>query len=202
MKLLHLSRKANRESIAKNGLLPSYIKLEHHFNAFKNHGLKDRKCVYTWNPSEGESTDKYIRDMIYCKLFIHPRNDMQMHREEVMRKLFDLGEVEEWEDNKNWVDFSKIGTKLFGESDTYDLYEIDVTEDDSILLDTSFQHAQTSDNDKFASCHMMKEKYEHNDKVLFISKEIISPDKLKIVTSVKTRLYKNDTFGMSYSKNL
>lgn len=201
MKLLHLSRKENRESIFKNGLIPSKISLEHHYESFKEYGLKESKCIYTWDPSMGQSTDKYIRDMIYCKLFIHPRNAMVQHREDVMNKLWDLDKVNDWEDNKNWVDFTKHGTKLFGKSGSYDLYEIDIDEDDPLLLSSSFVHAQNNDDDKYSSCHMLNEKYAHDDKIMHIIKDIIPVSKLKIVSTVKTRLYKNDTIGMSYSKD-
>ena len=64
MKLLHLSTKENSDSILKNGLIPSNITLEHHYEAFKRHGMEESKCVYTWDPNKGQSTDKYIRDMM------------------------------------------------------------------------------------------------------------------------------------------
>ena len=78
MKLLHLSSIENRDSILKNGLLPSKISLESHLWTFQGSGLVGDKCVYTWDSEKGQSTDKYIRDMIYCKLFIHYQNHLYL----------------------------------------------------------------------------------------------------------------------------
>jgi len=193
MKLLHLSSRENRDSILKNGLLPSKITLPNHYQSFRQYGLKTDKCVYTWDSDSGQSTDKYVKDMIYCKLFIHPRNKMYDEYYEKMSE--NLNE-------EDGLDFTKFGTKLYGKSDIYDLYEIDIEETNSLLLKNTWVHAQMRDDTKFGTCFMMKEEYEHNDKILYISGDTIPPDMLKIVTSVKSRLYKNDTIWLSYSNNI
>lgn len=202
MKLLHLSRRANKESILTNGILPSYIKLDAHYECFKNFGLEDRKCVYTWNPDVGQSTEKYVRDMIYCKLFIHPRNEI-CDREDVRnQKLWDEGKIMDWDDDKHWTDFSKLGKKLFGSDDVYDLYEIDIEETHPLLLDGWFTHGQEKSDWKRGSCHLLDDYYAHDDKTLYISKDIITPDKLKIVESVNARVYANNTLGITHKKIL
>jgi len=190
MKLLHLSSIINRDSILKTGLLPSKVSLEEHLYTFQASGLVGDKCVYTWDSDRGQSTDKYIRDMIYCKLFIHPRNRMGF-------------EADKYNADKGRLDYRKFGTKLYGNSDTYDLFEIEVDdENQDLFLKEWWMHSQTKDDSPYSSCHMLKEKYAHDDKVLRISGNTIPPDRLKIITSVKTRLYKNDTIGVSYSKNI
>jgi hypothetical protein len=203
MKLLHISSIKNRDSIIKNGLLPSKISLENHYELFKDYGLKESKCVYTWDPNKGQSTDKYVKDMIYCKHFIHPRNDLAQNNEDTMNKLWELNKVECWDDEKNWLDFSKFGRELYGESDVYDLYEIDIDEKNPLLLQNPIDwvHGQMRDDSKFSSCHLMNDKYAHDDKVLKISGGTIPPEMLKLVTSVKSRLYKNNRIGVTYSKN-
>jgi hypothetical protein len=203
MKLLHLSSIKNRDSILKNGMLPSKISLDDHYELFKDYGLKESKCVYTWDPNKGQSTDKYIRDMIYCKLFIHPRNDLSQKNEDRMNKLWELGKVDCWDDHINWVDFSKLGSKLYGESGVFDIFEVDIDETNSLLLQNPYdwKHGQMRDDSKFSSCHLMNDKYAHDDKVLKISVGTIPPDMFKLVTSVKSRLYKNNRIGVTYSKN-
>lgn len=197
MKLLHLSAIENRESILKNGLLPSKISLEPHLEGFKNNGLVGDKCVYTWDSEQGQSTDKYIRDMIYCKLFIHPRNAWG---EEYYNNYEKINGISMYDVKE--LDYRQFGTKLYGKTDTYDLFEIDIDPSNPLLLQTSFIHAQIREDSPYNSCVLLNEKYAHEDKVLRISGGTIPPDMLKLVTSVKTRLYKNDTIGIGYSKNL
>jgi hypothetical protein len=202
MKLLHLSSIANRDSILKHGLLPSHISLDAHRDVFQANGLIGDKCVYTWDSERGQSTDKYIRDMIYCKLFIHPRNDLVTKREEIMYKLDELGKIDCWDDKKNWIDFSKFGTKLYGTSGVYDIYEIDIDEKNPLLLQDHWIHEQMSEKSISSTVHLMNDKYAHNDKVLHISGDTIPPEMLRLVTSVKSRIYKDNRIGISYSKNL
>jgi hypothetical protein len=204
MKLLHLSSRSNRDSILKHGLLPSKISLDSHRETFQDSGLIGDKCVYTWDADKGQSTDKYIRDMIYCKLFIHPRNKIVDEREILNKRLHQEGKLKDWEDKKNWVDFRTLGTKLYGSSNIYDLYEIEIDKEDPLLLQNFWMHGQGCEEDE---CHtstvtMMNNKYAHYDKVLHIANDIILPEQLTLVDSVKTRLYKNDTIGLSYSKNI
>ncbi len=202
MKLLHLSSIGNREGILKDGLLPSKISLENHLWAFQNSGLVGDKCVYTWDSEQGQSTDKYIRDMIYCKLFIHPRNDMGLEFYRNYDKINGLRSSERISNDADKLDYTQFGTKLYGNTDVYDLFEIDIDEKHPLLLQNRWVHGQLKDDSPYDSCHMLNEKYEHNDKVLFISGGTIPPDMLKLVTSIKTRLYKDDTIGISYSKNI
>jgi len=204
MRLLHLSSKGNRDSILKNGLLPSKISLDQHKLIFQDNGLIGDKCVYTWDADKGQSTDKYIRDMIYCKLFIHPRNKMSRERDKLNRDLYLEGKIgdNEWDDNDIWIDFEKLGTKLYGESSIYDLFEIDIDEEDPLLLQTDWHHGQMKCDDKTSTTFMMNDDYAHDDKVLHIGNSIIPPEKLKLVTSIKSRIYRNDTIGLTYSKNL
>lgn len=200
MKLLHLSSIENRDSILKNGLLPSKISLESHLWSFQGSGLVGDKCVYTWDSEKGQSTDKYIRDMIYCKLFIHPRNDWATEYYENYEKIngVSMGDIKE----EDHLDYRQFGTKLYGDNTIFDLFEIDIDETNPLLLQNYWFHGQLKDDSPYASCFMLNEKYAHDDKILHISGGTIPPDMLKLVTSVKTRRYKNDTIGVSYSKNL
>lgn len=196
MKLLHLSAIGNRDSILANGILPSKISLESHLWAFQDAGLNGDECVYTWDSEQGQSTDKYIRDMIYCKLFIHPRNNFGLEHYE---KLKEQG-IHSFNTNEQKLDYRQFGTQLYGDVSVFDLYEIEIEEDNEMLLRREFIHGQLRDESPYDSCHMLNEKYSHNDKVLRISGSTIPPDMLKLVTSIKTRKYKDDTIGISYSK--
>lgn len=200
MKLLHLSAIENRDSILKNGLLPSKIKLDIHRDVFQGSGLVGDKCVYTWDSEHGQSTDKYVRDMIYCKLFIHPRNDSGIEYYNNFEKIHGIRESDIKDEDR--LDYRQFGTKLYGKSNIYDLFEIDVEEDNPLFLKNWWIHGQTKDDSPYSSCFMLNEKYAHEDKVLRISGHTIPPNMLKMVTSVKTRIYKNDTIGIGYTKNL
>jgi hypothetical protein len=199
MKLLHLSHRENRDNILSNGIIPSYIKLDAHFEAFSYGGLKSRECVYMWDSEKGQSTDKYIRDMIYCKLFIHPRNDLgDAH----YKNLESLGIMDYQCTDEQKLDYRSFGTKLFGDGGVFDLYEITIDENNEILLPREYVHGQTKDESPYASCYLLNEKYAHEDKILRISGSTITPDMFKIVDSIKARTYKDDTIGISYSKSI
>ena len=200
MKLLHLSSTLNRENILEKGLLPSKISLEPHLHVFQGRGLEGDKCVYTWDSERGQSTDKYIRDMIYCKLFIHPRNFWGQEYYDNYEKINNISSGLVKKEDK--FDYRQFGTKLYGDGGSFDLFEIDIDAKDPLLLQgPDLLHGQLKDDNPYASCFMLNEKYAHDDKVLLISGGTIPPDMLKLVTTVKTRKYKNDTIGISYSKN-
>jgi hypothetical protein len=185
MKLLHLTLKKNINSILKHGLLPSKIKLDHHLHKFQDDGLVGEKAIYLWDPDlSGGTTDKYIKDFIYCKHFIHPRNDL----------------LYEWEITPNMPDinFKDMGNKLFGKAEDYILLEIDSTNIE--LLDDNYLHEQSSDGDEFHTCVAMNPLYEHDDKTLWIGTKPINKNNFKIVNELSTRLYKNGTIGVSYKK--
>ena len=183
MKLYHLSSSTNSKSILKEGIKPSYIKLYHHWSCFNNDGLDQRECVYMWSPVKSKSsTAKLIKDMIYCKLFLHPRNDMIK---------------EEKDGSYSTVDFKEFGGKLFGGEDSYDLYEINIKEASDILIQKNYMHAQGMDEDDFIYMqdktdpgYMMLEEYSHNDKVIYIGKETISPKNIKIISTFKSIISK------------
>ena len=71
MKYLHISERYNRESILKKGLLPSKVLLSEHLEDFREENFlsdKENKILYTWESSEKDN--KFIKDMIYCKIWI------------------------------------------------------------------------------------------------------------------------------------
>lgn len=198
MELLHLTPTSNINSIMKYGLLPTKVKLEHHLDAFNEDGLHGEKCIYTWDPDTSCNTDKVIRDFIYCKLFIHPRNQIADDNEkENERRYYDEPDFE-WGDDKNWFDFTTLGSKLYGEDEHYTLLRLN--SDDMEIIPHSYGHIQASDGDKNNSCVCMDKQYEHDDKMLYIGKSLITPDKLEIIGGVQSRVYKNDTIGINYTK--
>jgi hypothetical protein len=164
------------------GLLPTIPKL--HLEYFKADGLVGDKVIYLWDPNSGGSTtNKLIKDFIYCKHFIHPRNDMAFFAED---------------NNMDDINFKDLGNKLFGEPEDYVLLEIE--SDGVSLMDKSYLHAQFSDDSEFSTSCVMNPKYEHDDKLLYISDDIILPKKIKLVKEISTRFYKNQTIGVSYKR--
>jgi hypothetical protein len=72
MKFMHLTHIKNINSILKYGLLPTFIDNDGHWETFQKK-IENRKCVYLWD-AETYNNAKYLKDMIYTKLYIHPRN--------------------------------------------------------------------------------------------------------------------------------
>jgi len=179
MDYLHLTSKKNLNSILTHGLLPQYVDLEHHWETFNKYGLKERRCVYLWD-GETYQNSKFVRDMVYTKFFIHPRNKMYNNVEE---------EVE--------INFNKFGNQLYGDSSTFFLLKIT----DFYNEFGSWQHVQEPGGENFSTTTIMDDKYAHNDKRIHISDDTISPNKIEIVEKVNVRVY-HDThqLGFSFSK--
>jgi len=186
MKLLHLSHRSNRTGILSKGLIRSRVKNHDHLEAFGSWGLNG--VVYTWSPESGSSTTKYIKDMIYCKQFIHPRNDMFDRSYDKLLEGWRSGLIEDWDAEENWVDFSKIGPAIFGGDQEYDLYEIEVN---SAPDAAHFIHIQDQTQTKFGTTHLMDDDYAHDDKPIFIFDRDIRPAEFNLVAEVSSRIFNN-----------
>ncbi len=162
MTLIHISETKNRESIRRNGLLPSIIKMDTHLHTFQKLGIiKGNKALYTWVDSD--KNEKFIRDMVYCKVWIHPRNDL-------FHSHFDKF--------NDYVDFRKISnTPYIKHEMLFDVYVIEVPD---IIRIKTLLHGQWSMDDPNASCFQMDDFYAHDDKELYISER---PLKGRIVGS-------------------
>jgi len=190
MKLLHLTHSKNIPSIIRLGLLPSHIDLDGHWDAFQEF-LKTRSCVYLWDAETYQNT-KFVRDMIYCKMFIHPRNALIREREiEIEKQGLD------YYDDELYFDFKKFGNGLAGDASKYCLLEID---SDKIDAEGSWRHAQEPNDDKYNSTVAMDDRYAHDNKEIFISGEPIPFKNIKIVEEVLVRKYKNNNLGFSFRK--
>jgi hypothetical protein len=170
---LHLTHISNINSILKYGILPSHIDNNSHWRTFQKHGLKQRKCVYTWN-GENYNNTKYVKDMIYCKFFIHPRNKFYNYTNE-------------------YLNFYDYGNKIFGEDCSFLLLKINHND---WLGD--WTHCQYSGDEKYNTTTIMNDKYAHEDKKIYVSKEKITT--FKIIEKINVRIYKNNTLGFSFSK--
>ena len=190
MKLLHVTHKKNINSIIKHGLIPTHIELDHHWEGFQEY-LEDRHCIYLWDAETYENT-KFIRDMIYCKMFIHPRNKLLTLREiELEKKGWDI-----W-DGDLYPDFKSMGGTLFGDSGTYSVLEID---SDDIEAHGHWQHVQEPHDDKYGTTVAMSDGFAHDDKRIHINENIICFKNIKIVEEVLVRKYKNNNLGFTFRK--
>lgn len=190
MKLLHVTNSKNINSIIKNGLLPSYIELDSHWDTFKS-DLMHRSCIYLWN-AETYRNDKYIRDMIYTKMFIHPRNNFFSQREiEIKKNGIDIY------DDDAYIDFNKLGGMLIGDSTNYSVLEIDSMDAD---LYGWWQHVQEPSNEKTSTTTIMDDYYAHDDKEIHISGNSINFNNINIVEEVLVRKYKNNKLGFTFKK--
>jgi len=176
MDYLHLARKKNIKSILKHGILPSYVNLEHHWETFKRHGLANRQCIYTWQ-GETYNNSKFIRDMVYTKFFIHPRNHM-------------------YDDIDYEIDFTKMGGEIFGDNETFFLLKIS----DLDMKFGDWTHVQEPHDDRWGTTVIMEDKYAHDDKIISIADSVIKPSQFNIVEEIRVRTYKNNQLGFSHSK--
>lgn len=189
MKLLHLTDNKNINSIIRNGLLPTHINNNGHWDVFQRY-LMQRRCIYLWN-AETYKNDKFIRDMIYTKMFIHPRN-----------KFFEQYDNEKnyinyWDDDR-YFDFRKFGSVLVGDSTTYSVLEIDSIDVD---LHGAWQHVQEPNDNKTSTTTIMDDYYSHDDKDVYISGNSINFKNIKIVEEVLVRKYKNNKLGFTFRRN-
>lgn len=169
-KYIHISEKFRRDSILTNGLLPSKILNSEHLSSFRNYGYvkkNEDKMLYLWESSDKDN--KYIEDLIYCKLWLHPRIK------------YINGELEK---GKEWPDFSKLPHDLLYWAPytnmEFDVYE--VTKPKLVNNYNSIVHFQNSSDDRKNSAYEMDDKYSHDDKILGFS---TAPAKdIKIIKTV------------------
>ena len=163
MRVLHVSESFNRSSILEKGLLPSRVLLPQHLEVWRELDLctPDGKILYTWESCNKD--DKFIKDMVFCKQFLHPRNVMPYD-----------------------TDYSKLLTTFMGSAEhmTYDVYEATVPDHESL-----FTHVQTPELSVTNSAFGMPYEFAHNDKTLHVFKEPLKD--LRIVGSAEFE-YKGD----------
>ena len=145
MNVLHLSARTNRESILKNGLLPSKVKSWRHLDRFHEDDIVTEdsdRAIYTWE--DCERNQKFERDMVYCIVWLHGRNALLNYKEP--------------------IDFSTLTEPIYEyDQMIFDLYT-------SIVPDkkSNYLHDQTHGPDNSWSSFRMDERFEHNDKKLHI----------------------------------
>jgi len=188
MKVLHLSNRSNRASILANGLMPSFVKNDWHLEAFKEDGLVGDKLLYTWSPEYGEGTRKYTMDMIYCKQYIHPRNEQYDAKYKETRKAWKDGTLKDWDAEENWIDFSKRDNKIWGGEQHYDLFELDTVDGTDFGY---WSHGQFRSSSIFSTTHLMDDDYAHVDKRIFLFDKTIKPQCIKLVSEVHSRIFNN-----------
>lgn len=190
MTYLHLAQAKDLNSILKHGLIPSYIKLDSHWESFKKDGLNSRMCVYLWDSSTYNNS-KFARDMIYTKLFIHPRNDMFEARYRFIKQYGDIG------DDDQYINFKKLGRKLYGKDNKYFLLEVRGVNN---ILGEYLHYQEPSGEDINTIC-VMDDFYAHNNKKLYVSGDIIESKFIKVVEEINTRIYQEKKIGFSFKKS-
>jgi hypothetical protein len=188
MKLLHLSSRKNRDDIMSHGLIPNKVKNVAHLETFRHDGLVGDRVLYTWSPDSGLGTDKYAKDMIYCKQFIHPRNDMHTKLVDRLRRGWNAGHISDWYDNEftAQLDMSILGGEIFGGDCVYDLYEIDINEGSEF---GRFIHIQ--DREKCSTTSQLDEEYAHSDKEIFLFDHVIIPSRIRLAHTVNSQVFNN-----------
>jgi len=191
MKLLHVTNTRNLNSIIGNGLLPTNIELDGHWETFSEF-LTQRKCVYLWN-AETYRNDKFIRDLIYTKMFIHPRNRLFKQKEtEIENNGLDIY------DSELYPDMKKLGGTLIGDDERFTVLELD---SEDIDYWGWWEHVQEPSDNRFDTASFMDDKYAHNDKKLYISGSSINFNNINIVEEVRVRKYKNNKLGFTFRRN-
>ena len=192
MKFLHLTHLKNLQSILKHGLAPSYINMDSHWESFEKAGLKERKCVYMWD-AETYNNGKYLMDMIYTKMYIHPRNKIfDIRYKQILKDHYD-----DWDDNELYINFKEFGNKLYGENGKYTVLEIESSRVNPIGF---WDHVQTPGGDDFGTTVVMDDRYAHEDKKLYISESMISANNIKVVENIDVRVYDDRKLGFSFKR--
>ena len=161
---MHISPIINGSSIQEFGLIPTKVEHEGHLKAFREDGActKDGKALYTWE--DCNENEKFIKDMVFCKVWIEPRNALY---EETgshpidFRKLLD----------RNLSQFSHM---------IYDVYVADVPDEQYTYVHIQgWEERSTVEN----TCYRMPDEYAHNNKRLHIYKKPLK--KIKTVGQVR-----------------
>lgn len=170
----HLTELKNLRSILTAGLVGQRPKLDHHLERFQDGGLEGEKVVYSWGQTW--ATAKYACDMIYCKQWINPRNDL----------ITKPGER---------YNFSKAPDFKF-KNKRYVLLKIDTKDDESSIFG-SYTHSQYPSDDPFDSLYQMESRFAHDAKPLVMFKEKVKPEYI-----IPIELYDSEvTKGKLYVRN-
>lgn len=163
MKVLHISEITNRDSIFKNGIKPTKVKNDFHLEYFKKENIctKDGKIIYAW--IENEKKNKFIKDLIYAKVWIHPRNELL----DIYERKFN-----------DYIDFRRFHMNPIC---NYDKMIFDVYEIESVDLYSYNDHIQIRSKDIYGTCHKMHVEYEHEDKELIFYNKPIHRNFFKII---------------------
>jgi len=180
----HISERYNRDSILKNGLYPTEVKLTNHLYHFRARNylhFNENKILYMWEDSL--KNKKFIKDMIYCKVWIHPRNKIYIDRE----KNFDDSDIFTFDFRKikmtNYYPYTQM---------IYDIYKVkNIKQLNKFNQDI---HVQLPDECYTSTLYHMDERYSHDDKILALSKNIEKD--IEIVGSVKFEIDKNDKISI------
>jgi len=157
MKVIHISPVYNRDSIKANGIIPTKVRHLDHLAYFVERDIctKDGKAIYTWQDSI--DNEKFIRDMIFCKVWIHPRNNMY--------NLYD----------QEYIDFRKVFDRNLCNYNymLYDVYVIETPDSNSCDY-----HIQLPSDNIFSTLWNMPGEYAHDHKRLFIFKNPLKSIKI------------------------
>ena len=161
---MHISPIINESSIQEHGLIPTKVEHEGHLKAFRedNACTKDGKAIYTWE--DCDENEKFIKDMVFCKVWIEPRNNFYYKPE------------------AHAIDFRPFLDRNLSnyEHMMYDVYVVEVPDKESI-----YTHIQgwTSDQTVNFSTYKMPDEYAHDNKKLHIFKKPLK--QIRIVGQVR-----------------
>lgn len=173
MELIHISQRKNRQSILKNRLKPTYVKLDYHREIFNNLGLGDN-VVFTW--VNNDQRFKYIKDLIFVKNWLHPRN-------EITQNIANMGiEFDMRDFNNNWV---KI--------DDENIYDVYLINDKS---EHQFTHSQDDNGDENNTTYGLPDEYTHFDKTLHVFNKPLKY--FQLIESVKYRINKRGKYSFKH----
>ncbi|OQB40298.1 MAG: hypothetical protein BWY04_01387 [candidate division CPR1 bacterium ADurb.Bin160] len=183
MEAIHISEISNRENILKNGLVPSKVILDHHLESFYNCGYLEHnedKMLYMWVDSE--KNEKFIKDMMYCKMWLTPRNKYSIK----------LNDYVEW-DKIDMINLYPYNSMVF------DVYKIN--NPSNVVKNNEFHyHIQIPSDDVTNSTYEMDDNYAHEDKPLIFSK--ISECNVEIIGQAKVWLDKNNKIQTEIYKSV
>lgn len=166
----HVSECYNHNSIMRFGILPKSITLRHHEERFRDDGLlEEHENKIAYFIQDSDKNEKFIKDTIYGKVFITPRNKLAYNDIDYHQYV-----------GKNLYKFNSMIFNI------YLVYNISEAKENYRPL-----HWQIPGEHKWNSLYKMDERYAHDDKTLAFSK--IPEMNIKLVQQAKFEFTKRRT---------
>lgn len=171
MSWIHVTPAKNIRSIMTEGLVPQENFMDHSFWA---RGISaEDDLSYFWSSYQRRAVDRFVPDMVYCKLFLDPRNEYIGETEELNKYYRRLEKVHDLEDRI----FARGRRQRYYVLEAREIGEREASHDRSVA-----HHVQIPGQG--GSMEYLRDDFAHEDKVLGVTDEVVPPEDLRVVDVV------------------